>query len=447
MTRSGQPLRASSLRALPKAEQDARLARLTAAELEWLQYDWQFWARDNQLAPAGQWRNWLLLAGRGFGKTRTAAEWIRQKAESGQHSHLALIGATAADVRDVMVKGESGLLAICPPWNKPVYNPSNRSLTWPNGAVALTFSGADPDQVRGPQCSAAWIDELAKMRYATEVWDNLQPGLRLGRLPQCTVTTTPKPIAIMRRLVADSETVITRGSTYENKDNLASSTVAYLERTYGGTRLGRQELSGELLEDVEGALWQRAWFDNHRATSFVRSGNGPAVVRDGQQILLKRIYVVVDPAITHGDDSDQTGIAVVAQGEDNDYYVLEAIGVRLTPEGWPKRVLDLFDRFGAVDILAESNQGGEMVRSVIKKVRSDAPVRLIRALKSKTLRAEPVALLYEQGRVHHVGTLADAEDQMCSFPVAADHDDILDAIVHGITELHARSGGLLVSFI
>lgn len=272
-------------------------------------------------------------------------------------------------------------------------------------------------------------------------------GLRLGSDPRCIATTTPKPVKLVRDLLASPSTAVTRGTTYDNAAHLSPAFIEQIVAKYEGTRLGRQELSGELLEDVEGALWQRSWFDNHRATSFVRSGNGPAVVRDGQQILLKRIYVVVDPAITHGDDSDQTGIAVVAQGEDNDYYVLEAIGVRLTPEGWPKRVLDLFDRFGAVDILAESNQGGEMVRSVIKKVRSDAPVRLIRALKSKTLRAEPVALLYEQGRVHHVGTLADAEDQMCSFPVAADHDDILDAIVHGITELHARSGGLLVSFI
>lgn len=386
-------------------------------------------------------------AGRGFGKTRTGAEWVRSYIESGKAGRVALVAETAADARDVMVEGESGILAISPPWARPVYQPSKRRLQWPNGAIATTYSAEDPDQLRGPQHDLAWCDEIAKWRYGMDTWSNLDFGLRLGLNPRGIATTTPKPVKLVRSLLADPLTIVTHGSMFDNAANLPKATIASLRRTYEGTRLGRQELMGELLEDVEGALWQRAWFDNHRASSFQITDDGPAVIRNGERVLLTRIYVIVDPATTHGDDSDQTGIAAVAEGEDKHYYVLSAYGVRLTSEGWAKRALDLLDRYKGVSIIAESNQGGEMVQSVIKKVRSNAPVRLIRAIKSKTLRAEPVALLYEQGRVHHVGTLADAEDQMCSFPVAAELDDILDAIVHGITELHARAGGLLVSFI
>lgn len=389
----------------------------------------------------------MVDAGRGFGKTRTGAEWVRARVEGNLAGRIALIGETAADARDVMVEGESGLLAISPPWARPVYQPSKRRLVWPNGAIATTYSAEDPEQLRGPQHDAGWADEIAKWRYGVETWSNFDFGLRLGVNPQAVATTTPKPVKLVKQLLTDPLTVVTHGSMFDNAANLPAATIASLRRTYEGTRLGRQELMGELLEDVEGALWQRAWFDNNRATAFVLTDDGPAVVRNGQRILLTRIFVIVDPATTHGDESDQTGVAAVALGEDNDYYVLDAFGLRLTPEGWAKRALDLFDRCQSSVIVAESNQGGEMVRSVIQKVRPGAPVRLIRALKSKTLRAEPVALLYEQGRVHHVGTLADAEDQMCSFPVAAELDDILDAIVHGVTELHSRAGGLLVSFI
>lgn len=403
-------------------------------------------ARDTQCPPDGNWRVWLIMAGRGAGKTRSGAEWIHEQVRRG-HNRIALVGATAADVRDVMVQGESGLLACAQDDERPIYQPSLRRLTWPNGAIATTYSADEPDRLRGPQHSTAWCDEIATWRYGVESWDMLMFGLRLGSDPRCIATTTPKPVRLVRDLLASPSTAVTRGTTYDNAAHLSPAFIEQIVAKYEGTRLGRQELSGELLEDVEGALWQRPWFDNHRASSFEITDDGPAVIRNGERILLTRIYVIVDPATTHGDDSDQTGIAAVAEGEDKHYYVLAAYGVRLSPEGWAKRALDTLDGTKASAIKAESNQGGEMVRSVIKKVRPDAPVHLFRAFKSKVLRAEPVALLYEQGKVHHVGTLADAEDQMCSFPVASEHDDILDAIVHGITELHSQAGGLLVSFI
>jgi phage terminase large subunit-like protein len=259
------------------------LANLTPQEKVELTYRWSFWGRDNQHEPPGDWRFWLVDAGRGFGKTRTGAEWVRDRVERKLAGRIALIAETAADARDVMVEGESGILAISPPWSRPVYQPSKRRLQWPNGAIATTYSAEEPDQLRGPQHDAGWCDEIAKWRYGVETWANFDFGLRLGDRPQGVATTTPKPVKLVKQLLADPLTVVTHGSMFDNAANLPATTLASLRRTYEGTRLGRQELMGELLEDVEGAMWQRAWFDQQRATSFQITDDGPAVVRNGER--------------------------------------------------------------------------------------------------------------------------------------------------------------------
>ncbi len=270
-----------SLLSLPGAERAALLETLRDEDAAALLYDWLgVWARPNQLAPPGDWFAWLLDAGRGFGKTRTGAEWIRARAESGEFGRFALIGSTAADTRDVMIEGESGLLAVSPSWFRPEYEPSKRRVTWPNGSIATTYSGDEPDQLRGPQHDSAWADELAKWKYATQAWDNLEFGLRLGSKPQVVVTTTPRPVPIIRLLLGDSQTVVSRGSSYDNMANLAPTFIQRVIRKYEGTRLGRQELHAELLEDTPGALWMRQQLETLRVLK------APA---------LQRVVVGVDP--------------------------------------------------------------------------------------------------------------------------------------------------------
>jgi phage terminase large subunit-like protein len=275
------------------------LARLSPPEKAKLTHQWRGWrARPNQLAPDGDWRVWLILAGRGFGKTRAGAEWVREQVESNRAGRIALVGETLADVRDVMIEGESGILAISPPHAMPLYEPSKRRLSWPNGAVAMVYSGEEPDQLRGPQHDAAWADEPAKWKYPVAAWDNLEFGLRLGRRPRVVATTTPRPIKLLRDLLADPMTVVTRGSTYENRSNLAASFFDRMVGKYEGTRLGRQELHAEMLDDVPGALWQRQNLDLYRRARVPE---------------LKRVVVAIDPPVTSGEDSDETGIVVAGR--------------------------------------------------------------------------------------------------------------------------------------
>lgn len=290
-----------SLRALEKSEITEILASLPSSAIEVLKYDWQLFARDKQIAPSGDWRTWVPLAGRGWGKTRVGAEWIRSKVEGptplapGKSRRIALIGETAADVRDVMINGDSGIRTISPPDYRPTYVANRRALVWPNGTEALIFSAVQPDQLRGPQFDTAWCDELAKWRYAQNAWDMLQMGLRLGDLPQALVTTTPRNVKVLREIIADPSSVVVKGSTYENSGNLAASFSTYLRRKYGGTRLGRQELEAEMLTDVPGALWSLAKLD---------------ALRVERKAGLDRIVVAVDPPTTSGDDSDECGIVV-----------------------------------------------------------------------------------------------------------------------------------------
>lgn len=417
---------AESLASLPEAERLAALADLTEAEAAALEWDWRFWARPNQIAPPGDWTFWLLLAGRGFGKTRTGAEWVREIKDT--CGRIALVAPTAADVRDVMVEGESGILATSPPWDRPTYEPSKRRLTWPNGALATTYSADEPERLRGPQSDAAWCDELAAWRYP-EAWDMLMFGLRLGDHPRCAVTTTPKPVRLVRDLLAMGapRCVVTRGRTYDNSANLAASFLAQVKAKYEGTRLGRQELNAEMLEDVPGAMWNRAMLDANR-------------VRRAPDTL-RRIVVAIDPAVTSGEAADETGIVVAGVGQDGIGYVLDDLTCKDTPDGWARKAVNAYRANKADRIVAEVNNGGDLVEATIRMVDRSVPFTAVRATRGKAVRAEPAAALYEQGRVKHVGAFATMEDQMCAFTSDLDRKalgtspDRVDALVWAITEL------------
>jgi len=414
---------ASRLAALPADERRKLLAELSDEEAEALLYDWRFWARPKQLPPEGQWRVWLILAGRGFGKTRTGAEWVREQVERHGRRRIAIVGRTAADVRDVMVEGESGILSISPPWFRPVYEPSKRRLTWPNGAIATLYSADEPDLLRGPQHDAAWADELAAWRRP-EAWDNLMFGLRLGPDPRVVVTTTPRPVKLIRDLLKDPTTVVTRGSTYENAANLAPAFLEQIISRYEGTRLGRQELYGEVLDDVPGALWQRKRIDE------LRVSEAPELVR---------VVVAIDPAVTNEEGSDETGIVVAGRGVDGHAYVLADKSCRMSPDGWARRAVKAFYDHEADRIIGEVNNGGDLVETVIRTVDPKVPYKAVRASRGKSVRAEPVAALYEQGKVHHVGTFDHLEDQLCQITPdgyqGSGSPDRADALVWALTEL------------
>jgi phage terminase large subunit-like protein len=384
-------------------------------------HHWPLWARPEQLLPQGDWDTWLILSGRGWGKTRTGAEAVREWARN-PGWRIALVGRTAADVRDVIVEGESGILACCPTWERPLYEPSKRRLTWPNGAQATTYSADEPDLLRGPQHHAALCDELATWAYLDEAWSNLVLGLRLGAQPRKVITTTPRPLALIRQLLADTRCQVTRGSTFDNAQNLAASALREFRAKYEGTRLGRQELNGEVLDDVPGALWARPQLDGSRVHVAPE---------------LARIVVAIDPAVTASAESDETGIVVAGKGVDGALYVLADRSCRLSPDGWARRAIVALDEFAADRIVAEVNNGGDLVENVLRTVRPEAPYRAVRASRGKRVRAEPIAALYEQGRVHHVGLHAQLEDQMCSFlPEGNERSpDRVDALVWALTDL------------
>lgn len=396
-------------------------ARLAAA----IDDPWLATARREQLPPPGDWSSWLYLAGRGAGKTRSGAEWVRGLAESGKVHRIALIGPTAADVRDVMVEGSSGLLSICRDSFRPVYEPSKRRLVFPNHCIATMFSSEEPDRLRGPQHGAMWADELAAWNNAEETWSMAMFGLRIGTNPRVMISTTPKPTKLLRELVkrAGQDVVITRGTTYDNRKNLAASFFSQIVRRYEGTRLGRQELNAELLEDVEGALWSRDLIERTRL---------PA----DHKVELKRIVISLDPAISVSETSDETGIIACGVGADDRGYVLEDVSGKYSPTEWAQRAVAAYHKHRADRIVAEANQGGAMVESTIRVVDPNVPIRLVHASRGKITRAEPVSALYEQGKVSHVGMFDALEDQLCSFsPGSNDSPDRLDALVWALTEL------------
>jgi len=426
---------------LPEDEREEYLQSLSPEAMAALKYNWEFWARPNQLEPLGDWTTWLILAGRGFGKTRVGAETIRKwvcgdtPLAPGRCSRIALVAETAADARDVMVLGESGLLAVHPKDFRPEWSPTNRCVTWPNGAKAWTYNATEPDQLRGPQHDGAWTDELAKFQYAQETWDQLQFGLRLGEHPRQIVTTTPRPIPVVRKLINDKDCIVTRGRTYDNADNLAAPFLKQVEERYSGTRRGRQELEGEVLDDMPGALWNREIID---------------AARKPECPDLDRIIVAVDPAATSGEEADETGIVAVGFATDSDGnkrgYVLADRSLRGTPDEWAAAAVSLYHELDADRIVAEKNQGGEMVSAVLRAKDRNVPITLVTATRGKVVRAEPISALYEQGRIHHVGRFDKLEDQMCLFTRDVDRSpgnspDRVDALVWGLTSMFEKLTG------
>ena len=422
----------SSLASLPESDRLGILAKLSDDQLEEMRWDWRIRGRPDQIPPVGEWLTWLVLAGRGFGKTRSGCEWVRSIAcgesplAAGSHRRIAVVAETAADARDVLVEGESGILAIHPPDFRPLFEPSKRRITWPNGAMATLYNGTEPDQLRGPQHDAALVDELAKYDYAREAWDMLQFGLRLGNNPRQVVTTTPRPIGILKEIVASPNTIITRGTTYDNLENLAESYRNIIAR-YEGTRLGRQELNAEILDDLPGALWTRDMLDK------VRTREGPPD--------LVRVVVAIDPSGTEGveDDGDSIGIIVAGLGVDGKGHVLADRTCKLSPASWGRRSVQAYHEFQADRIIAERNFGGAMVRHVIETTDSKVAFEEVTASRGKAVRAEPVAALYEQGRVVHHGLFSELEDQMCQFSstgyIGDGSPDRVDALVWAITSL------------
>ncbi len=392
--------------------------------------DWEIWARDDQLPPEGAWRNWLILGGRGAGKTRAGAEWVlgvalgrKRFGESARQ--IALIGETLADVREVMIEGVSGLLSVHTRSERPDWEPSRRRLEWPNGAVAYAFSADDPESLRGPQFDAAWCDELCKWRRADATFDMLQFGLRLGKQPRATITTTPRPVPLLKRLLADPLTVVSRAATKANAFQLAPQFLEQMLARYAGTRLGRQELDGELIEARADTLFPRERVEKARVEV-----HPP----------LTRIVVAIDPPVSSREGADACGIVAAGVDDDGKVFVLaDESATGLSPLAWASRVISLYRKLDADRIVVEVNQGGEMARVVLSETDASVPISEVRATRGKVLRAEPVAALYEQGRVSHVGSFPLLEDEMADFGAdGLSHGrspDRLDALVWAITAL------------
>ncbi|WP_436015278.1 DNA-packaging protein [Rhizobium sp. LjRoot254] len=382
-------------------------------------------ARDEQQPPPGDWRTWLLMGGRGSGKTRAGAEWVHAMARGARVPlRIALVAETLADAREVMIDGVSGIWRIAR-FGRPQFEITRRRLVWPNGSVAQLFSSEDPDSLRGPQFDLAWCDELAKWKHAQETWDMLQFGLRLGDMPRQVVTTTPRAIPLVRTLIKDAGTVVTRLSTEGNRANLAAGFIETMEKRYGGTRLGRQELGGELIEDREDALWSRDMLERLRIRT-----HGP----------LGRIVVAVDPPAAERAKDSCCGIVVAGLEATGRAVVLADLSVaNASPSAWGNAVVRAFRKYQADRVVAEVNQGGDMVSAILRSVDEMLPVTTVHARRGKYLRAEPVAALYEQGRVAHAGDFAALEDQMCDFGPdglsGGTSPDRLDALVWALTSL------------
>lgn len=426
--------RSKRLADLLKLEPDERRAVLTSLnekEREEFQTHWRLWARSEQRAPRGDWRTWLIMAGRGFGKTRAGAEWVREVVEEDPSARIALVGATLAEVRAVMVEGESGLLATSPLRFMPAFEPSLRRLVWDNGAQAMLYSAGEPESLRGPQHSHAWCDEIAKWDNsggkAIRAWDNLLLGLRLGEHPRLLATTTPRAVPLVQRLLSGTgeDTAITRGRTEDNKANLPERYLRDMRRTFGKSLLGRQELDGELIADIEGALWTRALIE---------------ACRESAAAAMARVVVGVDPPASAGGDA--CGIVVAGICEGGIAHVLADASVeKASPERWARAVARAASAWKADRVVAEANQGGAMVASVLRAADITLPLRLVHASRGKAARAEPVAALYEAGRVRHAGQFPALEDELCGLVAGGGYQgpgrspDRADALVWALSEL------------
>lgn len=415
---------------------DERAVILAGLDPDVLMWDWSVWGRPEQQSPEGDWAIWMYLAGRGAGKTRAAAEWVRQEAKvttTGQR-RFALVARTAADVRDVIIEGESGIMNVSPPSERPLYEPSKRRLTWPNGNTATAFTADEPDSLRGPQFTHAWGDEVAAWRQTPDAagmtaFDNLRVGTRLGQNPKIMVTTTPKRVPLLYKLLDEAKNtgrvVVSRGSTMDNSGNLSVAYMDAITGVYAGTRLAQQELYGEMLDSVEGALWTDELLEAGRQSAF--PNNTPLRV------------IGVDPSVAEN-PRDECGIVVVASSGERDLYkrqawVLEDASVLGSPDVWANRVVAMARKWGC-PVVAEVNQGGALVRNAINTIDPNIKVLEVHSKYGKALRAEPVTLAYEQNRVHHIGYLADLESQMVSWvPGEGKSPDRVDALVHALTAL------------
>ena len=437
-TRSG----AAWIASAPPEIQAEFLDGLSPEELRALPYMFEFWALDHQLPPEGAWRTWVIMGGRGAGKTRAGAEWVRamvegaRPADPGRACRVALVGETVEQAREVMVFGESGILACSPPDRRPEWIAGRKQLRWPNGAVAQVLSAHDPESFRGPQFDAAWADELAKWKRAEEAWDMLQFGLRLGNDPRACVTTTPRNLKLLRELLERESTRVTHAGTAANRAHLADGFLEEVQARYAGTRLGRQELEGVLLADADGALWTQGVIEAARTDTPPEPD---------------RIVVAVDPPVSGHAGSDACGIVVVgaiSQGSPQEWraVVLEDASVQgVSPTDWARAVIAARDRHGADRVVAEVNQGGALVTTVLQQVDPLLPVRTVHASRGKVARAEPVAALYEQGRVQHVRGLGALEDQMARMTLqgydGAGSPDRVDALVWALHELILEPAG------
>lgn len=393
-------------------------------------YDWSLNARPEQRLPDGAWRTWLILAGRGYGKTRTGAETVRQWVDSGKCRHVAIVAKSLREARQVMIEGESGLLAVYPEDHRPRYYPSKRMVIWPNGAKATLFSGDVPDQFRGPQFDGAWVDEMAKYKDPEGMWQQLNLALRLGDNPQVVVTTTPRPLKLLQDLVEKGEKEdgvrLTRGTTYDNLSNLAKGYADFLQNEYEGTLLGAQEVRGELLSMRDAALWQRSVLDKYRFRATPE---------------FSRVVIGLDPAATSHEGSDETGIVVAGLTEEGKAYILDDLSGRYSPADWSKRAIEAYYHYNADRIVAETNKGGDMIEDLLRAHDKNVSFKAVRATRGKVIRAEPVAALYEKGRVYHRERGLDRlEQQMMDYipGKTSKSPDRIDALVWALTELMLR---------
>ena len=416
-------LNAQALMAMPYEQMVACIKSWNRNKME-ESHSWRFWRRDDQFEPQGDWRTWLVMAGRGYGKTRMGAEWVSALATQYPGARFALVGATLNEARQVMVEGESGLLAL-PFAERPEWEPSLRRLTWRNAATATLFSAAEPESLRGPQHDFAWADEIAKWPNGIKAWDNLMLGLRLGQHPRIMATTTPRPVPLLRRLVLEKGVAISRGRTADNDMHLPPEYLASVRAAYAGTRWGRQELDGELIEDAAGALWSRDLIERQRVSA------APD---------LKRIVIGVDPPVS--ENGDACGIVAVGIGEDKKAYVLADHSIAgASPERWARAVAAAVDLWQADRVVAEDNQGGNMVETVLRAADLAMPIKRVHASRNKSVRAEPIAALYEAHRVFHTAAFPEMEDQMCGLVSGGGYEgpgrspDRADALVWALTEL------------
>ncbi len=420
---------------IPTAERVKFLESLTKIEALVLQHNWDLYARKPQRAPQGLWNTWVIMAGRGFGKTRPGSQqvidWSKELAADYGGGHIALIAKDPADARDVMIEGDSGILSVSPPWYRPRYEPTKRKLTWDNGVVAHIYSSEVPDDLRGPQHHKGWGDEICKWKHPRDTWDMYQFGLRLGNHPQTLLTTTPRPIEVLIEILNDPTTVVTRGRTHDNRLNLAPSFVRTMDRKYANTRLGRQELDAELLTDTPGALWTLDMIESLR----VKAATCPMTI----------IVVGVDPGVTDpkgdpelADSVAETGIVIVGKGEDGHGYCMHDLSGSFSPSVWGKRACTHYETLKAERIVGETNNGGDLVEFVIKTAAKDlgydVNFKKVHASRGKRTRAEPIAALYEQRRFHHIGMFPELEDQMTTWVPGMKSPDRMDALVWAATE-------------